>query len=51
MQIEIKNWGMRLAVTMIVLSVGASIGYAAARDWRHAIYWILAAGLTACVTF
>lgn len=45
------NFGMLLAIAMIMLSVGAAIGYAVAGDWRRAIYWILAAGITAVVTF
>lgn len=39
-----------LPYAMIALSVGAAVGYALARDWRHAAYWLLAAGLTTTVT-
>lgn len=45
------NAGKILAITMIVLSISAAIGYALARDYRHAIYWAAAAVLTSCVTF
>lgn len=40
-----------LPVTMIVLSMGASVTYLAAGDVRRAIYWIAAATLTTTVTF
>lgn len=40
-----------LPSVMIVLSVGASIWYLTAEDWRHAIYWMAAAVLSASVTF
>lgn len=36
---------------LIVLDIGASIVYACNYDWRHAGYWIMAAGLTICVTY
>lgn len=45
------NVGMALACVMIVLSVGASIGYALSGDVRRAIYWAAAAVITAAVTF
>lgn len=33
------NYGKVLATVMIVLSVGACIGYALAGDVRRAVYW------------
>lgn len=39
-----------LPIVMIVLDIGAGIVYAAAGDWKHAIYWIAAAVLNAAVT-
>lgn len=45
------NWGKALAITSIVISVSASIGYGLQHDWRRTIYWASAAVLTASVTF
>ncbi len=45
------NYGKLLATVMIVLSVGAALGYALARDWRHAGYWAASSVLIACVTW
>ena len=36
---------------LILLDVLAAIGYIPNGDYRHVIYWIAAAVLTACVTF
>ena len=36
---------------LMVLDLLASAGYLFARDWRHAIYWLAAAVLTATVTY
>jgi hypothetical protein len=36
---------------LIILDVGAALGYAAASDWRRAIYWVAAGVLTAAITF
>lgn len=36
---------------MIVLSIGAGIGYAVKGDARHAIYWFAAAVLNISVTY
>jgi hypothetical protein len=38
-------------VTLIVLDMLAGIVYLCAGDYRRAIYWWFAAGLTATVTF
>lgn len=45
------NYGKALAIFSIVVSVSASIGYLCVKDYRRAIYWACAAGLTASVTF
>ena len=36
---------------LIFLDLCAAGGYAAAGDWRRAVYWIAAAVLTASVTY
>jgi len=36
---------------LIVLDVGAALVYAWSHDWKHTIYWLSAATLTATVTF
>jgi hypothetical protein len=36
---------------LIVLDLCAALVYAWGRDWRHGLYWLAAATLTACVTF
>lgn len=45
------NFGKILAIAMIVLCALAAIGYACAKDWRHAIYWAASSALIASVTF
>ncbi len=45
------NTGKVLAIAVIVLSVGACIGYAWAGDARRAIYWAAGAVITSSVTF
>ena len=40
-----------LPYTMVVLSVGASIGYLLVKDYRRAIYWAAAATITMSVTW
>jgi hypothetical protein len=45
------NFGKTLAIVMVFLSIGAAIGYAFAKDWRHAAYWMASAVLISCVTF
>ena len=40
-----------LPSAMIVLSLGSSVGYVLADDWRRAVYWLAAAVITASVTF
>jgi len=44
------NWGMKLAICNIVLSVCSSFGYVIAGDYRRAIYWICGAILTTTMT-
>ena len=36
---------------LIVLDLCAAVAYCVAHDWRHVIYWLSAAVLTASVTF
>jgi hypothetical protein len=43
------NWGIIIAWAGIILSVGSAIGYACVKDWRHALYFAFAAGITTCV--
>jgi len=45
------NWGLIFATCQIILSVLASIGYALVLDFKHATYWVFAAGLTSVVTW
>jgi hypothetical protein len=45
------NWGLILGLAQIVLCFGAGIGYCFVKDWRHAAYFILAAAITAVVTW
>lgn len=40
-----------LPAAMILLSIGAAIGYAVKGDHGRAMYWICAAGLTMTLTF
>lgn len=40
-----------LPAAMIVLSIGAAIGYALKGDTGRALYWVCAAGLTTTLTF
>jgi hypothetical protein len=40
-----------LPTIMILLSLGACVGYAAVGDWRRSIYWLAAAVLTTTVTY
>ena len=43
--------GKALAIAQIVLSLCARGGYFIVGDYRRSLYWILAAGITATVTF
>ena len=38
-------------ILLIALDIGAAGVYAFNGDWRHTIYWLAAATLTATVTF
>jgi len=40
-----------LPVAILLLSIGAAIGYSFAGDWRRALYWSAAAFITVSVTF
>jgi hypothetical protein len=39
------NWGRTIGLVMSALCVASAIGYAAVKDWRHTIYFVLAAGI------
>ena len=39
-----------LPIMMIALSIGAAVIYAMQHDYKRAIYWVLAAAITATVT-
>jgi hypothetical protein len=43
--------GVWFAGAQVVLSAGAAVGYALARDWPRCVYWLCATGLTATVTW
>ena len=43
------NYGQIIAWSGIALSIGAAIGYAFARDWRHALYFAFAASIAIVV--
>ena len=40
-----------LPTVLIVIDIGAAIGYVPTGDWRRVVYWIAAAVLTFCVTW
>jgi len=44
------NYGKVCGIAMIVLSLGAAIGYFFAHDYRRTFYWLCSAGLIASVT-
>lgn len=47
-----QYWAVRaFPAVLIFLDLGAAICYAAALNWRMAVYWTAAAVLTAMVTF
>jgi hypothetical protein len=35
----------------MLLDLGAAFVYGLNTDWKHCLYWVAAATLTACVTF
>lgn len=45
------NIGKWLAIGVIALSAGASVGYCIVGDFRRAIYWLGVVIVTAAVTF
>ena len=45
------NWGDRIVIVSTLLSLGASIGYLCAGDWRRSLYFILGAAITAVATW
>jgi hypothetical protein len=40
-----------LPTIMVILSVGSSLGYFIAKDYRHAIYWLASAIIVSSVTY
>lgn len=45
------TYGQLFAFIMILLSAAAALAYLADGDYKHALYWTLAAGITATVTW
>ena len=45
------NWGQIIAWAGALLSLGAAIGYAFAKDWRHALYFLFAGCITIVVIY
>lgn len=45
------NWGDCIAWAGIALSIGAAIGYALAKDIRHALYFAFGAAITITVVW
>jgi hypothetical protein len=45
------KWTQIFPSILILLDLLSAAGYAYHHDWRHVIYWIAAAILTASVTF
>ena len=45
------NFGLILATTNVLLSIGSCVGYACTRDWKRAAYWAAGATITAVVTY
>lgn len=45
------NWGLILASVQTAISFLAAVGYTLQKDWKHAIYWLCAFGITAVVTW
>jgi hypothetical protein len=43
------NWGQIISWAGVALSIGAAIGYAFAKDARHALYFAFAAAITITV--
>lgn len=49
--VVVIDYGKILPIVMITLSLVTSIVYFGLEDYRRALYWLCAAGLTAAVTF
>jgi len=45
------NWGLILGSAQVCLCFSAGIGYCFVKDWKHATYFVLAAAITAVVTW
>lgn len=46
-----EKWTKLLPTVLIIIDVFAAIPYAMHGDWRKALYWLFAAGLTITVTY
>jgi hypothetical protein len=40
-----------LPLILIIIDIGAAIGYLPSAEYKRVIYWLSAASLTYCVTF
>lgn len=49
MKLHSINWGVVIGWSGVIQSAGAAIGYAFARDYRHALYFLFAACITLVV--
>ena len=45
------NWGDRIALLNVLLSLGASLGFLLASDWRRSLYFFLGAAITSVATW
>lgn len=45
------NYGRAFAIAQMSICIWCAIAYALQKDWRRALYWTFAAGITATVTF
>jgi hypothetical protein len=45
------NYGKILSWTIVILSFGASIGYAIAKEYRTAVYWFFAGCISATMSY
>jgi hypothetical protein len=45
------NWGDRIALLNVLLSLGASVGFLFANDWRRSLYFVLGAAITGVATW
>lgn len=45
------NYGKVLAWSIVVLSLGASIGYLLVHDYRRSLYYFFAAAITSTISY